>query len=299
MLNLTGKRIWFFLISVLVIVAGIASLFTFGLREGIDFASGSLLTVSFEQPPAESQLKEELANQGHANAILQRDPAGNFLIRTLQLTPNEKEKLKGALTARFGALTERGFENITPVIARDTVRVSVIAIVLSAVAILLYIAWAYRRVPNPFRYGVCVIAALAHDVLVVLGAFAFFGKFFGWEINLLFVAGILAVIGYSDNSVVVIFDRIRENLRRGISPDFETIVNTSLLETMGRSLNTTLTTLLAMAVVLIFVAGPIEGFVWTLFIGILTSMYSSIFIAPNLLVAWEKAKPSHRMVRST
>ena len=171
-------------------------------------------------------------------------------------------------------------------VATETARNAGIAVAIAAIGILLYIAWAFRRMPNPFRYGACAIVALLHDTLVALGAFSILGSILGWEINLMFVTGILAVIGYSVNNTVVVFDRIRENLSRDYKSDFENVVNNSLVETMSRSLNTSLTTLFVVLALLLFVGTAIQNFAVVLLIGIIAGTYSSLFIAPSLLVVW-------------
>jgi len=290
MFDIVGKKFWLFLISGVVILIGIISLATFGLKLGIEFSSGSMLTVDFEEEVAQGQLKQELADLGYSNVIIQRTGAGDFLIRTRELSSEEKTKLEDALTAKFGNLTESEFSSVSPMIAAETTRTAAIAVVAAAVGILLYITWAFRRMPKPFRYGTCAIIALIHDVVVVLGIFSILGGILGWEINLMFITGVLAVIGYSVNNTVVVFDRIRENLTKGVSSDFEVIVNNSLVETVSRSLNTSLTTLIVVLALLLFVGASIQNFAVVLLIGIITGTYSSLCIAPLLLVVWEKGE---------
>jgi len=175
-------------------------------------------------------------------------------------------------------------------IAAETTQNAAIAVAVAAVGILLYITWAFRRMPKPFHYGTCAIIALLHDALVALGVFSILGGILGWEINLMFITGILAVIGYSVNNTVVVFDRIRENLARGTSTNFEVIVNNSLVETLSRSLNTSLTTLLVVLALLFFVGASIQNFAVVLLIGIIAGTFSSLCIAPQLLVVWEKGE---------
>jgi preprotein translocase subunit SecF len=173
-------------------------------------------------------------------------------------------------------------------IATETVRTAIIAVAVAAVGILLYVTWAFRRMPRPFHYGTCAIIALVHDALVALGVFSILGGILNWQVNMMFITGILAVIGYSVNNTVVIFDRIRENLRLDISADFETAVNNSLVETLGRSVNTSLTTLIVVLALLFFVGVTIQNLVAVLIIGIIAGTFSSICIAPTLLVVWDK-----------
>lgn len=286
--DITGNRFRFFLISGVIILIGIISLATFGLKSGIEFSSGSMMTVSFETEVSHSQLKEEIAILGYTNVITQRTGQGEFLIRTHELSGEEKAELEDGLSARFGDLTETQFYSVSPMVAAETANSVGIAVAVAAVAILLYVTWAFRRMPKPFRYGTCAIVALVHDVLIALGIFSILGGILNWQINLMFITGILAVIGYSVNNTVVVFDRIRENLKMGGHSSFETVVNNSLVETLGRSLNTSLTTLIVILALLFFVGASIQNFVIVLIIGVIAGTFSSVCIAPTLLVIWDK-----------
>ena len=289
MFDITGKRFRFFLISGVVILVGVISLSSFGrLRAGIEFSSGSMMTVSFEQEVAHDELRQELAHLGYTDAIVQGTEGGNFYIRTDTLSDEEKAGLTNVLTAKFGSLEEMAFSSVSPMVATETFWNTLWACLAAAVGVLLYVTWAFRRMPKPFHYGTCAIIALVHDVLVVLGIFSILGGILGWEVNLMFITGLLAVIGYSVNNTVVIFDRIRENLSRGLSSNFEVVVNNSLVETMGRSLNTSLTTLIVVLALFLFVGASIQNFAVVLLIGIVVGTYSSICVAPQLLLVWEK-----------
>ena len=290
MFDITGKRFRCFLISGIVILIGVISLAVFGLRPGIEFSSGSMLTVNFEQEVEQGELRKELANLGYPNAIIQETGGGDFFIRTSELSGEDKTALENALTAKFGAVAEREFYSVSPMVAAETANNAAIAVAVAAVGILLYVTWAFRRMPKPFHYGTCAIIALVHDVLVVLGTFAILGGILDWEINLMFITGVLAVIGYSVNNTVVVFDRIRENLRKGVSSDFEVVVNNSLVETLSRSLNTSLTTIFVVLALLFFVGASIQNFAVVLLIGIIVGTFSSVCIAPTLLVVWERGE---------
>ncbi len=289
MFDIVGKRSWFFIISGVIIVLGIISLAVFGLKPGVDFSGGSLTTLSFKQAVDQAALENELDNLG-AHARVQPTGEGYFSIRTAKLNPEAKTNLENGLQAKFGALTEVGFESIDPTIAKETKGIAAIAIVIAAVGILLYIWWAFRKMPNPVRFGASGVIALLHDVLVVVGVFSILGKIMGWEIDLMFITGILAVIGYSINNTVVIFDRIRENVRLGVSHNFETIVNNSVVETLGRTLNTTITTIITVLALMLFVGSSIETFLVVLMVGLIVGAYDSICVAPGLLVAWQKGR---------
>ncbi|MFH1169658.1 MAG: protein translocase subunit SecF [Chloroflexota bacterium] len=289
MFDIIGKRFWFFLLSGVVILVGLVSLATFGLKSGIEFSSGSILGVSFDQPVDMAQVKQAVADSGYADAIIQQ--TGNeFLIRTHELAAEDKANLENGLSQRLGQLSETQFYSVSPIAAAETVHNAAIAVTIAAVGILIYVTWAFRRMPRPFRYGTCAIIALIHDTLIALGIFSLLGGILDWQINLMFITGILAVIGYSVNDTVVIFDRIRENLKMGVSPSFETVVNHSLVETLGRSMNTALTTLITALALLIFVGASIQNFAVVLLVGIVAGTYSSIFIASPLLVVWDKGE---------
>lgn len=288
MINITGKRFWFFVISLVFILVSLLSLFTFGLKSGIEFTSGSMLTIDFEQKVEQPQLTAELANLGYTDVIIQRTGAGDYLIRTPELNGDKKKALEEGLAAKFGKLTETEFDSVSPMVAGETAQNAVIAVAIASIGILLYLTWAFRRMPHPIRYGTCAVIALVHDAFIALGVFSILGGILNWQVNLMFITGILTIIGYSVNNIVVIFDRIRENLRLGISPDFEVVVNSSLIETLGRSLNTIITTLITVFALMFFVGASIQNFVVVLVVGLIVGTFDSICVAPLLLVTWDK-----------
>jgi preprotein translocase subunit SecF len=290
MFDIVGKRIWFFAISLVLILTSVIVLIVPGLKPGIDFSSGSITTLSFEEEVTAEEVEEELVRLGYSGQVEEDKSSGNIIIHTVELTTVEKAGLKEDLAAAFGSFGEEGFENVSPIIAKETARIAGIAVGVAAIGILIYITWAFRRMPRPLRYGTCAVIALVHDVLVVLGVFAILGSFMNWEVNLMFITGILAVIGYSVNNTVVVFDRIRENLRQGLSTDFEVVVNTSLVETLSRSLNTSITTLAVVIALVLFVGVSIQNFAVVLLIGVIAGTYSSLFVAPQLLVVWEQGR---------
>jgi len=288
MFDIVGKRPYFLAVSAVLIVASAIALGVLGLHPGIDFGSGSLLTLKFEQPVAPAEVEGVLSDLGYVATAEKSEE--NILIRTSQLAAAEKTALKRDLQEAFGALEEEGFENVDPVIARETARIAGIAVGISAVGILAYLTWAFRRMPRPLHYGTCALIALVHDIIIVLGVFSILGGILDWETNLMFITGVLAVIGYSVNNTVVVFDRIRENLQRGISPHFEAVINSSLLDTLSRSLNTSLTTLVVLVALVLFVGASIQNFAVVLLIGVIAGTYSSLFVAPQLLAVWESGR---------
>ncbi|MBI2863802.1 MAG: protein translocase subunit SecF [Chloroflexi bacterium] len=304
MLNIVNRRYWYFLISLLIIVPGVISLFIPpALKPGIEFTSGSMMTLRFDGPPVGQQaLRDEFKAIGHADAVIQHSGENTFLVRTRMLAeeardaegavtqPGEKAAIVDALSANIGPVQITSFDTVSPIIASEIVRNSTIAVALASLGILIYISWAFRKVPNPFRYGVCAIAALLHDALLVVGVFSILGKLFNIEVDSMFITALLTVIGFSVHDTIVVFDRIRENLRRGVNATFEEVVNHSLLQTIGRSLNTSLTVVFTLLALYLFGGVTIRSFVLALLVGIVSGTYSSIFNASMLLVVWENGE---------
>ncbi len=290
MLDIIGKRFWYFLISGVIILSGIISLIVFGLKPGVEFSSGSLLTINFEQTLDVEQVKQAVSDSGYGSAIIQRTGGGDFLIRLPSLSDAARETLQDSLATRLGTIEVKEFDSVSPMIAEETTRNATIAVIISAIGMLFYISWAFHRMPNPFRWGTCAIVSLVHDVLVVLGVFALLGGVFGWQVDLMFVTGILTVIGYSINDVIVVFDRIRENVGRNPGADFEVLVNNSLLEVISRSLITGLGTIFVLIALLLVVGANIQNLVVVLLVGIITGTYSGMCTAAPLLVVWKKGE---------
>ena len=288
MLNIIGKRFWFFLVSGVLILIAVISLATFGLKPSIEFSSGSMLTVRLETPVEYDVFQQEISSLGYTDAIVQKTGAGDYLIRTKELSDEQKAQLEAGLASRFGKLSEASFSSVSPMVASETARNAGIAVALAMVGMLLYVTWAFRKMPRPFRWGTCFVIALLHDILVTVGLFSLLGGLLGWEINLMFITGILAIVGVSLDNTIVVFDRMRENQKMGVSPDFEIVVNRSQIETLGRSLNTTITIIITCIALLLFVGGTIQNFVVVLLIGLIAGTFDSVFVAPGLLVVWDK-----------
>ncbi len=285
-IDIIGRRFNYFFIAFLLVLVAVVALSTFGLKPGIEFSSGSLLTVSFENPVDQKDVETAISSLGFT-AIVQQ--TGNqYLIRTKAITTDEKTMIEGALTEKFGKVTESQFASVSPIVATETATNAGYAVLAAAVGILLYITWAFRVMPRPFHYGVAAIVSLLHDVLVSVGIYAIIAGILHWEIDLMFITGILAVIGYSVNNTVIIFDRIRENVRLGVSPSFEMICNNSVVATLSRTLNTNITTLITLFALMFFVGSSIQNFVVVMTLGCVAGMYSSVYIAPALLVVWDK-----------
>lgn len=307
MIDFVGKKYIYLLISLIIIIPGMVFLGTFGMKWGIEFTGGSSMNIHFTSEVNESELRAAFSELGHPEVILQRslDEKTNteyFFVRINRLKaaekddkgnivkPSERETLEKDLQAKFGEMQIKDPYEVDSTIARELRTYASIAVAVAAVGILLYITWAFRKMPQPFRWGTCAVVALIHDVLVVTGVFAILGKVANMQIDPMFITGLLTVVGYSVHDTIVVFDRLRENVSKGISRDFEITVNASIMETMGRSLNTALTTLFVLVAILLFGGETIRGFVLVMLIGIITGTYSSIFIAAQLLVFWHKGE---------
>ncbi len=284
-------KVWYFVFSLLIILPGLYFLVTSGLKLGIDFTGGALLEYKFEKKINSSQLKQQIESQGII--VGQITPSANnvYIIRTKPAEQNKVAALRTFLTAKFGKVEERRIEFVGPVIGSELQQKAVTATVLASIMIVLYIAYSFRKIPKPasaWRFGISAVIALVHDILVVVGAFAILGKFLGVEIDTLFVTALLTVIGFSVHDTIVVFDRIRENLGKNIGKKFIDVANLSVIQTLGRSLNTTLTVVFVLLALLLFGGETLRWFVVALLVGIISGTYSSIFNATALLVWWEE-----------
>ena len=305
MLDIVGKRAWYFLFSALIILPGLVSLIMpsgwlsgdSGLNAGIDFASGSVLSVTFDREVTEDQIQERMNELGHGEALIQKLGGRGFLIRTTLLqeavgdAPSEREIIEQDLE-KFLLLdrTRVEFASVSPIVANETVRNAFYSVAAASVFILLYIWYAFRRVPKSYRYGVSAILALVHDVIFVLGVFSILGKVIDMEVNSMFIVGILIVAGYSVNDTIVVFDRIRENVIRHQDRELGGLVNLSIMDTIGRSLNTSFTTLFVLLAMLLIGGPSIRGLLLVVAIGAIVGTYSSIFIASQFLVMWDRGE---------
>ncbi|EKD65244.1 MAG: hypothetical protein ACD_50C00151G0002 [uncultured bacterium] len=287
-MNIVARKNLFFLLSSIVIIPGIVSLILFGLKQSIDFTGGSKLEISVKNPDKkkiEQKLRENKELQIHSIKIT----GENISIRINPIDQKGKAKILTELRRVHRDIKENSFETVGPSIGQETKANALKAVLIASVAITLYIAFAFRKVSHPvssWKYGVSAIIALLHDVLVVVGVFSILGVLFGIEIDSLFITALLTVMGFSVHDTIVVFDRIRENLKKSYNLKFEEIVNNSLLETMNRSLNTSLTVVIVLFSLLLFGGESIRWFIIALLLGIISGTYSSIFNASPLLIVW-------------
>lgn len=298
-----------------MVAVALVAFIVFGLKLGIDFTGGSLMELEFSIPrPSNQQITEALDSIGLTNAVVQPIGDKGIIIRAQNVdeqthqqilsTLKEKFKVTGQLQAEGGTqiqyeakiLEEKRFDSIGPNIGAELKKKTIWAIIIVSIAIIAYIAWAFRKVSKPvasWKYGVIAVISLIHDIVITVGIFALLGKFYGMEVNAPFIAALLTIFGYSNNDTIVVFDRIRENLIRHAGEDFEKIVDISINEVIVRSINTSFTVLLALFALLIFGGATIRDFVLALIIGVIIGTYSSVFLASPLLVVWEKLRAKH------
>jgi len=294
-MNIIGKKNLYFLISFLIIMPGVIALIIWGLNLSIDFTGGSRITLSIKNTQDQNAvgiIKRNLEKDKIKIASIEK--SNNLIfIRTQPLDQKQNDKFINDLKKEIKEFKEEEFETIGPTIGAETTSNAAKAVILASLLIVLYITWSFRKIPKPassFRFGICAIIALIHDVLVVVGVFAIFGHFFGVEVDSLFVTAVLTVIGFSVHDTLVVFARIREHLKRMSSSSFSTVVNDSILQTLDRSLNTSLTVVLVLLALLLFGGESIKWFVVALLIGVISGTYSSIFNASPLLVLWQELR---------
>ncbi|MEK7116809.1 MAG: protein translocase subunit SecF [Patescibacteria group bacterium] len=282
----------FYIFSVILLAVSIFSIFFWGLKPSVDFSGGSLIDVSFnDSKPTADEVNEILSKLNFKDASVRSSGEG-FIIRTKEISQTQKDSIMQGLSLGGKYFpTEKTFSTIGPVLGKEALQKAWISIILVLLAIVLFIAFAFRKVSEPVSswiYGLVTVLALLHDVVVPTGVFALLGHFYGFEVDTLFVTALLVILGFSVHDTIVVFDRVRENLHKNEDyknkKNFETIVGESINETFIRSINTSLTTLLAILVLYIFGPETIKHFSLALLIGIFIGTYSSIFIGSTLLV---------------
>jgi preprotein translocase subunit SecF len=291
MFEIIKRRYWYFALSLLIIIPGAVALAMWGLPLSIDFTGGTVLEVQF--PAATQPIELETARQAYAangieEVLVNTAGTDTLIARSRDLTPEQQQAILATLAASYGAPTLLRAETVGPSVGTEVAARAAGAVGIAALGILLYIWFAFRGLEHAFRYGVAAIIAMLHDVLVVVGLAAIAGRFLSWQVDSLFLTALLTVVGFSVHDTIVVFDRVRENLRVYRRLDYETVVNHSVVQTLDRSINTQLTVMLTLLALALFGGTTIQHFVITLLVGLLSGTYSSIFNAAALLVVWEK-----------
>lgn len=294
-------RKWFLLISALLVIASVASLSLYRLNPGIDFTGGAAINVRYDETIDSARIMESLVRIGQEDAVVQGTSGNSYFIRVGILELDQRDDSgqvvrRGEESAVRDALNGLGsgeivsFDSVSGVIGDENIRNAIIAVIVASIVILVYVTWAFRKVPTPFRYGVAAVIALIHDVFIVLGVFSVLGEAINLQVNAMFITGVLTTIGYSVNDTIVVFDRLRENVARYPGAAINELVNVSVRETIGRSLNTSITLIVVVVALLLFAGASIQPLLYVLLVGVAVGTYSSIFIASLTLVAWEQGE---------
>jgi preprotein translocase subunit SecF len=317
MSKIIARKRWFFLFSLLVTIPGLFFIIAtplsggaLGLKFSVDYTGGTVWEFKLEQPADALVVRDVVAAAGHPEVQVTEAGSGFLIMRTKPLDlqsgsesdPSqpagaELAAIRAAIESEVGPIAEAGsLSTVGPVISQDLTQQAILLIALGSIGIVLWMTYRFRNL----RFGLAALVALLHDVIVTVGFFAVAGTLFGVEIDALFITAMLTIIGFSVHDTIVVFDRVRENLARYAGAPFADIVNHSIVQTLGRSFNTTATVLITLLSLLVFAGGSIRTFVLALFVGILSGTYSSIFNASPLLVWWDervtarKSSPSAR-----
>lgn len=290
-------RIWFVFSGGLVLIS-LGLLLVWGLRPGLEFRGGTLTELQFQNPVDAAQIRSELMGlKGVRDAVVQPVSKNIIIVKTPVLEQTELLDLRQTLSAKFGEAKENRFESIGPTISRELVRNAYWQIGLVALGILLYTAYAFRKITknarqgqiSSWRFGTAAILALLHDLVITVGAFVILGRYRGVEIDSLFITALLTIMGFSVHDTIVVFDRIRENLQKYPYKSLLTIMDHSINSTLARSINTSSTLIFVLVGMLLFGGQTVFNFVLALLVGVSVGTYSSIFVASPLLYVWAKA----------
>ena len=289
------RKIWFIFSAILIALSAYA-VFAYGFDLSIDFKGGTITEVRYDgERPDKELLEIDLKTLGIGGFSLRPSESDRYIIRTKELSEDERQGLQALLSRNQSTFTIERQNTIGPTAGAELKSKAIKAIAVVVVMIVLFITFAFRRVSKPvssWKYGLATIVALAHDVIIPTGVFVLLGHFMGVEIDLLFITGLLAILGYSVHDTIVVFDRVRENLRvnaeQNLSEDFEIIVGKSVAQTFGRSINTSLTIFITLLALYLVGSPATKDFAFLLIIGIIIGTYSSIFVASPLLVTFYK-----------
>ncbi len=283
-ISFMSRKLIYAVISGMVIIPGIISLFIWGLKPSIDFTGGSLWEVKFNKQVSQVNFDTLLSNEKIEHQASQNSDENQLLVRTKSISEEEKNKLKEKLKENFGEVEEIRFETVGPTLGRELLIKTLVAILLAAISITIYIGWRFKNK----MYGVCAILAMIHDSLVLIGSFSLLGHFFNVEVDTLFVTAVLTVLSFSVHDTVVVYDRIRESIKQNPHLSIEELSNKAVTETMTRSLNNSLTIIFMLTALVILGGVTIKWFAVALLIGTISGTYSSPFVAVPLLNVWNR-----------
>lgn len=290
-LQIIKNRKYYYIVSGALFVASILAIIAWGLKPGLDFTGGSLLELSFNNGrPQTAEIQQATQTINLGEVIVQPSGDKNVILKFQNVSEDQHQQILNAIGTKFpGQAKELRFESIGPVIGQELQQKAWLAIIIASICIILYIAFAFRKVSKPvasWKYGVSAILALIHDIVIVVGLFAVLGHFAGVEVDGLFITALLTIMGFSVHDTIVVFDRTRENLGKFYTGKFDEVVNDSVNQTLIRSVNTSLTVLLVLLCLYLFGGASTKNFTLALLVGIAVGTYSSIFVASCLIVDW-------------
>ncbi len=295
MLHVVERKGLYFALSGILIIPGLVFLALGGLKPGIEFKGGTLLDARFDSPPAVSEVQSLMATLGRGEAVVQAGEGGRIEIRTFEMKPDEIGATAKALQEKFGANTKVDSSVVSPSFSGELIQNAIRSIALASFLIVFLIAFAFRNFGwAAFRYGIAAIVALLHDAAVVLGLFAILGYFLNVEIDSLFVTAVLTIIGFSVHDTIVVFDRIRENLRLNPGEALNPVINYSIMQTLARSVITSLTVVFTLLALFLFGGFSMRNFALALLVGIVSGTYSSIFNASQIVSLWQELEDKIR-----
>ncbi len=290
-----------YIFSITLVAISLFAIFVWNLKLGIDFTGGSLLEAEYiNGRPEISKIQQSVNGLGFGNIVLQPSREKDLIVRLKDLSAEEHKILLDALMIEGKTPMEKRFDSIGPVIGKELRQKSMIAVAIVALMIILYITWAFRKVSRPvssWKYGVAAVVALIHDVTIPNGVFACLGHFKGVEIDILFITALLTTLGFSVHDTIVVFDRIRENLKKDVGKSFPEVVEHSIRQTLARSIFTSMTVIMVLIALLLFGGPSTKYFALTLLLGITFGTYSSICLASPLLVTWQKWNEKTKQVK--
>lgn len=298
MFKLIRKRKYWYVISAFLVVFSIVCLFVFGLRVGIDYKGGTIITYQSNSDSLKTIVETQLLENNITPFQVKESGNDEVTVRTITIDNDAHQKLNSSLSSQISDIKELAYDSIGPTIGKDLTKKSIWAVIVASLAIILYVAFSFRKVPKPlssWKFGVLAVVALAHDLIITTGFVSLLGHFLPWmEVDSLFITALLTVMGFSVHDTIVIYDRLRENFSRHSHKGIEVVAEESVNQTLARSINTSLTTIIVLLALFLLGGTSIRHFILVLILGIFIGTYSSIFVAAPLLVSWHQNRGESR-----
>lgn len=278
--------------SATLMVLGIIFIAVFGLRLGIDYKGGTVMQIASNSDNKQQIVEEIIKDQKIDNYQIKPSGSKELIVRLPVLSNEQHIAIRDEMAKKLSGFSETSYDTVGPSISSDLTKKSVIAVIVASLAIIIYIAWAFKKVPKPlssWKFGLCAVIALIHDLLITTGIVALISHYFPWmEIDVLFLTALLTIMGFSVHDTIVVYDRLRENFIKNPHQDIELTTEESVNQTIARSINTSLTVMIVLITMFLLGGAPIKHFILVLIIGVFFGTYSSIFVASTLIALWHK-----------